>query len=158
MLNKSERDAFIRLIEELPNRLVVAVTGLDDGQLDTPYRDGGWTVRQVVHHLFDAHVNVYIRIRLMLCEDNPPIKAYSQDDWARLPDNRMPVVDSLLGLKGLHARLAAMFRAMPDSAWQRTAQHPEHGTVTIERWLEVYANHGEKHLKHITDLKTRMGW
>jgi hypothetical protein len=144
------RDELIRKIEALPGQVRAAVAGAGGGQLDRPYRPGGWSARQVVHHLADSHMNAYIRCRLILTEAEPPLKGYAQDDWARLPDaSGGPLEPSLAILDGLHARWAAFFRALPEDAWQRAGRHTEYGPVTLGRILETYAAHGEKHLEHI---------
>ncbi len=153
------REEKIGKIEQLPEDLERAVTGLTDAQLDTPYRPGGWTVRQVVHHLADSHINAYTRVRLLLTEDEPTIKPYDQDKWAALPDARaLPVSVSLALLRPLHVRLAAAFRNARPEEWLRAARHPEYGRLTLDQFLNEYAWHGHHHLEQIVGLKTSRGW
>lgn len=135
-----------------------AVRGLNDAQLDTPYRDGGWTVRQVVHHVADSHANAYLRFKFVVAEDHPTIKTYDQDVWATLPDSRLPVECSLVILDGLHDRWSAFLDSVPESAWSRDAMHPERGEVTMDDLLDIYSDHGAHHARQITDLRTRKGW
>jgi hypothetical protein len=159
VLTADERREKIARIEALPSLLEVAVRGLTETQLDTPYREGGWTVRQVVHHLADSHMNAFVRAKLIVCENNPMLKPYNQDDWARTVDGRaLPVQSSLLIVKGLHERWAAFLKSLPDDAWSRTAQHPELGAVTLERQLIIYSGHGDKHLGHINGVRNAKGW
>jgi hypothetical protein len=159
MLSAAERLEKIARIESLPSILEAAVRGLTDSQLDTPYREGGWTVRQVVHHLADSHMNAFIRAKLIITENNPTLKPYSQDDWAATIDGRaLPVQSSLLILKGLHERWVTLLRSLPDDAWSRTAQHPETGSVTLERQLIIYSGHGDRHVGQITGLRAAKGW
>jgi DinB superfamily len=153
------REEKIRKIDRLPDDLQQAVAGLTDAQLDTPYRAGGWTVRQVVHHLADSHMNAYTRVRLLLTEDEPTIKPYDQDKWATLPDARtLPVDVSLALLRPLHVRMAAAFRNVPTEAWSRSARHPDYGRLTLDQFLNEYAWHGHHHLEQIEGLKQSKGW
>jgi len=146
----AERLSLIGQIEALPELVAAEVEFAPDAQLDTVYKQGGWTVRQVVHHLADSHMNAFIRMRLILTEDHPTLKPYQQDDWARFEDSsKGPVATSLAILRGVHARWATMLRLLPDSAWLRTGYHPENGTVSIDGLLHSYAEHGLNHLKHI---------
>lgn len=159
MLTADERHEKIARIEALPAHLEAAVRGLTDGQLDTAYREGGWTVRQVVHHLADSHMNAFVRAKLIVTENNPVLKPYSQDDWARTIDGyKLPVQSSLLIVKGLHERWVAFLKSLPADAWSRTAQHPEMGPVTLERQLIIYSAHGDKHVGQIMGLRTARGW
>ena len=133
--------------------------GLNDKQLDTPYRDGGWTVRQVVHHLADAHMNAFIRMKLMLTEVKPTFKAYDQNAWAALSDTtQMPIGVSLEILRGLHDRWSMLLDRVAEGDWTKTAVHPERGEVTLEGQLNVYAGHGEKHVGHIMGLRRAKEW
>jgi uncharacterized damage-inducible protein DinB len=158
-LGGAEREPLIREIAEAPARLRAAVAGLSDAQLDTPYRDGGWTVRQVVHHVPDSHSNAYIRFRLALTEDKPAIKAYREDQWAELLDARTsPVEVSLALLEMLHTRWTTLLRSLTEEQWLRSFLHPELGEVTLYRNLALYAWHGRHHAAHITSLRSRMGW
>ncbi len=153
------RRARIRAISALPDLVARAVLGLGDAELDTPYRPGGWTVRQVVHHLADSHANAFIRLRLALTEDEPVIKPYDQAAWARLPDaGSAPVAASLALLEGLHARWAALLEALPPEAFSRVAVHPEVGPITVDWILDQYAWHGRHHVAHIKAARERNGW
>lgn len=155
----AQREHWIREIEEAPQRLRDSVKGLSDAQLDTPYREGGWTVRQVVHHLADSHMNAYVRVRLALTENEPAVKAYDQTLWAELTDaRRAPVDQSLALLEGLHARLTSLLRSLEAKDFERTIMHPERGPVTLDNNLAIYAWHGRHHVAHITSLSERMGW
>ena len=143
----------------LPQALRTAVSGRSDAQLDTPYRPEGWTVRQVVHHVVDSHMNAYTRFRLALTEDNPTIKPYDEAKWADLLDARtMPIGISLDLLDRLHERLVHLLRATKDTDFQRTLQHPENGPMTMDTLLAIYAWHGSHHTAHITGLRERMKW
>lgn len=149
-MTSNEREALISKIEALPAQLEQLVQGVSDERLDRPYREGGWTSRQVVHHLADSHMNAFIRARLILTEENPMLRPYSQDAWAAIEDARSgPLAPSLGILRGLHARWAALLRAVPEAAWSRPATHPEYGPTSLEAQLKTYAAHGEKHLGHI---------
>ena len=158
-VNAAARQGFIEQIEQAPAALAAAVDGLDDGQLDTPYREGGWTPRQVVHHVADSHINAYVRFKLALTEPNPTIRPYDQPAWARLPDaSRAPVDLSLDILTPLHRRWVEMLRSIDEAGWERTFQHPELGTVALPWNLGLYAWHGRHHTAHITALREKMGW
>ncbi|HLI30711.1 MAG TPA: putative metal-dependent hydrolase, partial [Terriglobia bacterium] len=146
-------------IEEVPARLRAAVKGLSDAQLDTPYREGGWTVRQVVHHLADSHMNSYVRFRLALTESEPTIKTYDQTRWAELRDARTaPVEPSLALLESLHKRWVLLLKSLEAADFSRTFRHPDRGTMTLDQNLALYAWHGRHHVAHITSLRERMGW
>jgi len=150
---------YIAAIEQAPANLRAAVEGLSEAQLDTPYRAGGWTVRQVVHHLADSHINSYVRFRLALTEDAPAIKPYHEDRWAELTDARTgPVGISLALVESLHARWVLLLRSLSPYDWARTFRHPELGVVPLERNLALYAWHGRHHIAQITSLAKRMGW
>lgn len=154
------RRAAIEDIAALPARMRAAVAGLSDAQLDTPYRDGGWTVRQVVHHVADSHVNAYVRVKLALTETSPLVKPYDENLWAVLPDSRMPVAPSLAILDGVHARWVALARSMDPGQFTRTITHPEYreGPLTLDFVLQQYAWHGRHHVAHVTALRTRNRW
>jgi hypothetical protein len=149
-----------RDIEDFASHLHNAIAGLDDGQLDTPYREGGWTVRQVVHHCADSHMNAYCRFKLALTEDHPVIKPYEEQLWAELPEARsLPVQSSLLLIEGLHARWSAMMVAMTPAQFARTFHHPATGSdLTLWRTLGLYAWHCRHHVAHITSLRAARGW
>lgn len=157
-LAAGERAQRIHDLEAAPPQLRRAVAGLTDAQLDTPYRPGGWTVRQTVHHVADSHMNAFVRFRLGLTEDNPTIKPYDEKAWSELPDMRLPVEVSLKLLDGLHERWVQMLRAQPGSVWARQIQHPENGPMTLDAMLSLYAWHGKHHTAHITNLRQRQGW
>jgi hypothetical protein len=148
----------LETLRRLPANLRHAVADLNDAQLDTPYREGGWTVRQVVHHFADSHANSYIRVKLAITEDAPTIKAYDEAAWARLPDSRMPVEVSLPFVEAVHARLVALYESLDETGYARTYLHPERGTVTLADNLALYAWHSRHHVAHITRLRDRMGW
>ncbi len=158
-MTPAERKAHIDRIRALPALLESAVEGLSDAQLDTPYRQGGWTVRQVVHHLADSHMNAFVRMKLILTEEHPTLKTYDQDRWAALVDGaRFPVQGSLAIVRGLHERWVALMESLPDAAWTRAGLHPERGDMTLEKILTIYSGHGEKHVEQITALKASRGW
>jgi uncharacterized damage-inducible protein DinB len=158
-ISDQDRQAFIQQIEEAPAALWSAVTGLSDKQLDTPYREGGWTVRQVVHHLADSHMNALARFKLAMTEDQPAIKTYDQKRWAELPDAKTaPVVVSLGLVDMVHKRLVVLLKSMSAADFARTMDHPEQGIVTLDGYLGLYAWHGRHHIAHITALRERMGW
>lgn len=150
---------WIDQIEELPAQVRAAVEGLTDEQLDTPYRLGGWTVRQVVHHVGDSHMNSLVRFKWALTENEPAIKAYDQSGWAELADYRdVPIETSLTFLEALHVRLVALLRSLNEEDLARRFVHPEQGSVTLARNIGLYAWHGRHHLAHITALTEREGW
>lgn len=150
MLTPNQRIDLIDRIQALPALLRKAVEGASDAELDTTYRDGGWTVRQVVHHLADSHLNAYARTRLILTEENPTLRPYNQDEWSRLEDaSRGPLEPSLRMLEGLHERWTALLRNVAESAWSRPAMHPEYGATSLEGLLRTYSKHGDDHLEHI---------
>ncbi|MBM4168535.1 MAG: putative metal-dependent hydrolase [Ignavibacteria bacterium] len=150
MLSPEERRRRIQSIKNFPNQLREQLSAISDAQMNTPYRPDGWTVRQVVHHLADAHANTYIRMKLVLTEDNPPLKTYQQEDWATLPDGRAYSIDaSVQMLQGLHERLAYLLDHIPDVSWSRTGMHPERGIMTLDDLLVTISNHCATHLQHI---------
>jgi len=157
-LTAQQKEQALDNIEQTPARLRDAVRGLSDAQLDTPYREGGWTVRQVVHHVPDSHMNSYVRFKLALTEDDPTIKPYFEDRWAELPDSRQPIETSLTLLDSLHSRWTKLLRSLSDADWNRTFRHPELGPMTLDRNLALYSWHGRHHVAHITSLRERMGW
>ena len=146
-------------IAAAPSQLRAAADGLSAEQLDTPYRPGGWTVRQVVHHVPDSHLNSYVRFRLALTEPEPTIKPYDQERWAELPDSRLAAIEvSLSLLESLHERWVILLRSLTPADWKRTFRHPELGLVNLEHTAALYAWHGRHHVAHITSLRQRMGW
>ena len=158
-LAPARRAELIAQVAEAPVRLRAAVQGLSPQQLDTPYRPQGWTVRQVVHHVPDSHMNAYIRFKLALTESEPIIKPYEQQLWAELADTRQaPIETSLTLLECLHQRWVLLLKSMAEGDWQRTFRHPELGTVRLDTNLALYAWHGRHHVAHITSLRERMGW
>jgi uncharacterized damage-inducible protein DinB len=148
-LDSAERTRHIRTITETPRQLAEALAGLTDKQLDTPYRPGGWTVRQVVHHLPDSHMNAFIRMKLALTEDAPGVKAYDEDAWARLADAQMPIAPSVTLLTALHERWVKLLESMKPEDFSRTVTHPEHGPITVDFLLALYAWHGPHHVGHV---------
>jgi hypothetical protein len=153
------RTAALRDLEELPAKMRAALAGLSTQQLDTPYRPGGWTVREVVHHVPDSHLNAYVRVKLALTEDAPVIKPYDEQAWAELPDSQLPVDIALALLDATQARLVAVYRALLPAQFARVYVHPEQGRqVTLDRHLQVYAWHSRHHVAHITSLRQREGW
>ena len=147
-------------IQSLPLHIENAVTNLDDFQLSAPYREGGWTLKQVVHHVADSHMNAYIRFKLALTENNPTIKPYNQDAWSKMPDTQnLPVNLSVTLLHALHRRWHEILIHITGEQWQRTVVHPEHNRqMTLWYLLGMYAWHGRHHVAHIRSLRERMGW
>jgi uncharacterized damage-inducible protein DinB len=155
----ARRSQRIDEIAAAPDHLRAAIAGLTPAQLDTPYREKGWTVRQVVHHVPDSHLNAYTRIKLALTEDEPTIKPYEEARWAELPDMRAPVEISLALLESLHRRWVLLLRELTPADLNRRFRHPEHGrTMALDEVLALYAWHGRHHVAHITSLRRRMGW
>jgi uncharacterized damage-inducible protein DinB len=158
-LSEGQRSACIRTIAETPARLKAAVAGLSEAQLETPYRPGGWTVRQVVHHMADSHMNSYVRFRLALTEDEPTIKTYDEARWAELSDAKTaPIEPSLTLLDTMHERWVMLLRGLTPKDWTRTFRHPERGLMTLEQNLALYDWHGRHHVAHVTELRKREGW
>jgi hypothetical protein len=154
-----ERGAFIDRISRQPARLRAAVAGLNEAQLYTPYREGGWSVRQVIHHIPDSHMNSFIRFKLALTEDEPLIKPYEEQLWAALYDvAATPVEVSLALLENLHARWVILLRGLTEADWKRTFRHPAIGLISLESNLALYAWHGDHHIAHVSGLRARMGW
>ena len=156
----AKRTQAIEEIAAAPGKLREALAGLNDSQLDTPYRDGGWTVRQLAHHVPDSHMNAYIRWKLALTETEPTIKPYEEKDWANLEDAKtMPVAVSLQLLDALHARWVTLIRGMREEDFARTFKHPDHpGVQTLDWMLFLYAWHGRHHVAHIAELRKQKGW
>ena len=153
------RAEHIRAISRLPESLKAATGGLSDAQLDTPYREGGWTVRQVVHHLADSHANSVIRFKLALTEDWPTIKPYDEAAWAQLSDSKsLPIESSLKFIDAMHERWVALLEAMDEADFEKGFVHPERGKQNLATALAIYAWHGRHHMAHITALRARNGW
>jgi len=156
--NASVRATHIETLRMLPERVREAVSGLSDSQLDTPYRDGGWTLRQVVHHVPDSHANCYVRFKLALTEDWPTIKPYDEAAWAKLADSSLPVDVSLSLLAALHGRWVALLESMSEADFHKGYNHPEQGRQTLANVLAMYGWHSRHHTAHITSLRARQGW
>lgn len=155
----ADHTASIATLAALPENLRSAVDGMTTAQLDTPYREGGWTVRQLVHHIADSHMNAYIRIRLALTEDWPTIKTYDEKLWAELPDSLTGSVDVSVDLiAALHRRWARLLRLLTEEQWQRGYTHPKMGRQTIAEAVALYDWHSRHHIGHIAELRKRMGW
>lgn len=158
-LTDEQRTEYIDRIEETPARLRAAVEGLSPEQIETPYRPGGWTVRQVVHHIPDSHLNSYVRFRLALTEERPTIRPYHEDRWAELEDAKSaPLEVSLALLDSLHMRWVLLLRSLKPEDFSRTFTHPELGEVSLEKNVALYSWHGRHHVAQITSLIERMGW
>jgi uncharacterized damage-inducible protein DinB len=158
-ITAEQREIWINEIEHAPRKLRMAIQGLSGQQLDTPYRDGGWTVRQVAHHLADSHMNSYIRFKLALTEDVPTIKAYEEADWAKLSDSiELPADVSLALLDALHVRWVTLLRSLSSDQFNRSFIHPSSGVTRLDTNLGLYAWHGNHHIAHITSLRHRLGW
>ncbi len=158
-ISDEQRKTFIKQIAEAPANLRSAVRGLTDTQIETPYREGGWTVRQVVHHVADSHLNAYIRCKLALTEDTPPIKPYSEKLWAELFDARTSAIEpSLVLTESLHHRWVMLMQSLAPNDFGKAMRHPEHGIITIDFLVQLYSWHGRHHAAHITALRERMGW
>lgn len=158
--SQKQKDEWLLDIKFLPAELELTIQNLDEAQLQTPYRDGGWTVHQLVHHIADSHMNAYMRFRLGLTENNPTIKPYDQEAWAQLNDTKtLPINVSLTLLHALHQRWYATMKDLSDEAWQRTVFHPEQKKeITLWHLLGMYSWHGKHHTAHIKNLKERNGW
>jgi len=158
-LGDEEKTKYLEDIARTPAHLRAAIEGLSPQQLDTPYRPEGWTVRQVVHHVPDSHLNAYLRFKLALTEEEPTIKPYAEDRWARLADTAStPIETSLTLLDSLHDRWVRLLRSLEPDDWKRAFRHPELGLVTLEKNLALYSWHGRHHVAHITSLRERNGW
>ena len=148
-IDPADRKKMIRTIAETPKNLADALSGITDKQLDTPYRPGGWTVRQVVHHLPDSHMNAFIRMKLALTANSPTVTSYDEDAWAKLPDAQIPIAPSVTMLTALHERWVKLLEAMKPEDFQRTVTHPEHGPITVDFLLALYSWHGPHHVGHV---------
>jgi hypothetical protein len=157
-ITSGERNDAIATLAELPEQLRNAVDGLSFAQLSTPYREGGWTLRQVVHHVPDSHINAYVRVKLALTEDWPTIKPYDEAAWAKLHDVAAPVEWSLELVESLHARWVMLLQSLNDEQWKRGCHHPENGPMTVELLALLYAWHSRHHVAHITHVRAREKW
>ncbi|HKS23388.1 MAG TPA: bacillithiol transferase BstA [Thermoanaerobaculia bacterium] len=159
VLTEDERAAMIEQIAATPQKLREAVAGLTPQQLETPYREGGWTLRQVVHHIPDSHMNSYVRFKLALTETTPTIRPYDEARWAELPDSvDTPPETSMQLLESLHDRWVRLLRSMSTDDFRRTLSHPENGLMTLDAMVALYAWHGRHHVAHITATRERNGW
>jgi uncharacterized damage-inducible protein DinB len=158
MITPDDRLAAIASLAELPEELRNAVDGMDSARLNTPYREGGWTVRQLVHHIADSHMNAFIRVRLALTEDWPTITTYDENAWAVLHDSTAPVEWSLELIESLHARWVMLLQSLSEEQWIRGFRHPDHGPMSVEMATLVYAWHSRHHVAHITHLRSKEGW
>ncbi len=158
-ITEVERKKYIQEIAEFPVLLAKAISGLNNEQLNTPYRDGGWTVRQVVHHVADSHMNAYIRIRLALTENNPTIKPYEEQKWAELFDAKTSNVELSINIvKAIHERWVMLLNSLAELDFKRTFYHPENGLTSLDKYLPLYAWHGKHHAAHIITLREKMNW
>jgi len=157
-ITSEQRREWMKEIAATPGHMRAAVAGLSDSQLDTPYRPGGWTVRQVVHHVPDSHMNCFIRMKFALTEDQPTIKPYDEAMWAKLPDTAAPIEISLALLETLHARWMSLLEPLTEAQWKRTFLHPDSGVRDLVQTASLYAWHGRHHVAHITRVRDRMGW
>jgi len=158
-LTGDEIRSHVVILSGAPEDFRQAVRGLTDAQLDTPYRPGGWSVRQVVHHLADSHMNAYIRVKLALTESAPTIKPYDEAAWAELADSKLPIEVSLLLLDGLHRRWVTLLDSLRPADWERSFVHPEHGrSMKIDVATAMYSWHCRHHAAHVTALRAREGW
>jgi uncharacterized damage-inducible protein DinB len=153
-LTPAERETMIRTIADTPKNLAEALKGLTEKQIDTPYREGGWTVRQVVHHLGDSHMNAFIRMKLAITADSPTVTAYDEDEWAKLADAQMPIAPSVTLLTALHERWVKLLHSMKPADFQRTVTHPENGLITVDFLLALYSWHGPHHVGHVKLVRT----
>ena len=153
-----QREDAIEDLADLPRALAAAVDGLTDAQLDTPYRPGGWTVRQLVHHVADSHLNGYMRLKWALTEDEPTIKPYDQDRWVDLPDASLPIDVALRLLDSVHRRWDEIWRSLDPSQLDRAFLHPEYGRIVVQKMADWYAWHARHHVAHVTALRQRESW
>lgn len=156
--SSAERESFIRTLETLPTQFRAAFAGLSAQQLQTPYRDGGWTLRQLAHHVPDSHMNAYVRFKLALTEDHPTIKPYAEERWAELADSSLPIEVSLNLLEGIHARWTHLLRSLNDDQWARAYLHPVNGETRLDGALALYDWHSRHHLGHAVNLRAAQGW
>jgi hypothetical protein len=158
-VSPARRQQAIEEIAATPSKMRAAVKGMNDPQLDTPYREGGWTVRQVVHHVPDSHLNAYVRLKLALTEDKPTIKPYNEAAWAELADSKStPIEVSLTLLDSVHVRFVQLWHSLKSEHFARVLVHPDHGERTVDWLLFLYEWHGKHHTAHITELRKQKGW
>lgn len=158
MNDERNRTEKIEAIRNTPIELAHALDGLNDQQLDTPYRDGGWTPRQIVHHIADSHLNAFVRMKLILTEDHPTLKPYDQDLWARMNDYTRDIAPSVAIISGVQERMANVLEDASEADLARTAHHPDNGTMTLQQLLDMYADHGKHHVDQIIGLRKNMNW
>lgn len=159
MLTSSERKEMIEKIKQLPQKLESAVKGLSDNQLNIPTGEGKWTIRQIAHHIVDANINLFVRMKLIITEEKPILKPFDQDKWAALIDTTAcPVTTSISIANGLHERLSQLLESLPESNWNREGIHLERGKLTLDDLLTTYSRHGETHLQQIINFKQKMQW
>ncbi len=154
----TENQEKITAIRRLPSELQASIQGLSEEQLNTPYRDGGWTPRQIVHHIADSHMNAFVRMKLILTEDNPKLKTYDQDLWAKMNDYTHDIAPSIAIVAGLQERMANLLEDANEADLSKTADHPDNGLMSLQQLLDLYAVHGKRHVEQITGLRTKMGW
>lgn len=153
------RAAYITAMSEVPTALSAVLEGLTEAQLDMPYREGGWSPRQIAHHLADSHMNAFTRVKLGVTEDAPVIKPYHEGAWALTADNRAPVATSLAVLEGVHRRMVLLFESLEPAQFERTVQHPEHKrALSLADLLGLYSWHGRHHVAQISAQRSRNGW
>lgn len=158
-LSDTEWQAAVNTLATQPMRLRTALTGLDNEQLDTPYRPGGWSIRQLAHHVPDSHLNMYVRLKLALTEENPTVKPYDQDAWSKLADVReVPIATSLALFDAVHERAISVLRHVTPQERERVYMHPESGPTRVDQLAAMYAWHGDHHIAHVQNLRQRMGW
>ena len=158
-ISSADRQRLIAVIAAAPDQFRAAVQGLNDKQLDTPYRPSGWTVRQVIHHIPDSHMNSYLRMKFAVTENDPLVKAYDEAVWARLHDaSTMRLEPSLQMISGLHARWSDFLGSLTEAEWARAFVHSENGPMRVDIALSLYAWHSQHHAAHITRLREREGW
>jgi len=158
--NPELKKELLGILKALPSWMDASIENLDEAQLEVPYREGGWNIKQVVHHVADSHLNAYVRLRLALTEDNPTVKPYDENAWAMLPDvNVVPVNVSVTMLHAMHRRLVALLEQIPEADWQKTYYHPDHKrNFPVWEVVALYAWHSRHHTAHIQELRLRMGW
>lgn len=149
--DSAARAAAIAEIRDLPKQLRAAVASRKEAEIDSPYREGGWTIRQLIHHVADSHMNAFIRFRLGLTEDKPTIKPYEEQEWAKLPDSDLPIEISLAILDNLHHRWTVMLELLPDEVFSREIVHPVNGAMTLDKLLQLYCWHGKHHVAHVVN-------